>query len=75
MHENDQAGLDVSQRPPPSFVNYSNWFPKADNATPEHPRGAPQFQPDVSFISEQNLVLSLAVVGLHLAPSNAWRER
>lgn len=74
-NDEDQAGLCVSQGQPPSLFNYSsNWFPSTENATLEYPRGAPQVQPDVSFLSEKNLVLCLAVAGLHLLPPNTWRK-
>lgn len=73
-NDEDQAGLCVTGTTTFTFNYSSNWFPSTENATPEYPRGAPQGQPDVSFLSEQNLVLSLAVAGLHLLPSNTWRE-
>lgn len=38
------------------------------------PEKAPQFQPDDSFISEQNLVLSSALAALYLVGPDAWRE-
>lgn len=72
--DEDQARFCISQGQPTSFSNYSsNWFPRAENTTPEYPRGAQQFQPDASFIHEQNLVLSLAGAELHVVRPNVWR--